>query len=155
MLNATYAQCRFSIFCDEMSSLETEIEKVIGDDDLLETEYAILDGSIDDAKIGYETHRIRNEKTLAIWKLLQAFNPDLIPPIPSVEKKPARNRVIARDVAVRYMRIYGGSSEWIQTDADNGYPILIDADGDTRGKVSMFDKFPVFVDSADFSELPF
>ena len=53
-------------------------------------------------------------------------------------KKPADNRIIYRDVACRYMRIYGGKTEWIQTHIDDGYPVLIDADGDERGKVSSF-----------------
>ena len=138
-LNKTYAQCRFSIFCDEIDTLEHELNQVTSKvtDDLISTEYAILDGEIDDAKIGYETHRIRNEKTLAIWKLLQEFNPDIVPPMPRVEKKPARNRIITADTARRYISIYGGRSEWIRTDADNGYPVLVDSDGETRAHIDL------------------
>lgn len=57
-------------------------------------------------------------------------------------KKPARNRIIHRDVACRYIRIFGGETQWVKTDVDTGYPILIDKDGETRGMVDMFDRFP-------------
>lgn len=74
-------------------------------------------------------------------------------------KKPARYRIIARDVAVRYMRIYGGSSEWVQTDVDSGFPVLIDADGDRRGMIDPFDKFPApeanALSSETLADIPF
>ncbi|MCG9133848.1 hypothetical protein J5I95_19440 [Candidatus Poribacteria bacterium] len=155
MLKSTSAEYRFSQFCDEVDTLQYQIEKVIGNDDLFDAENAILDGTVDDAKIGYETARIRTEKTLAIWKLLQEFNPVLVPPMPRTEKKPADNRIIKRDVACRYLRIYGGETQWVQTNVDCGYPILIDRDGERRGQVSMFDKFRVPIDTAAFSEMPF
>ena len=153
--NETYAQVRFSVFCSEVDTLQNEIEKIIENDDLLDTEYAIMDGAIDNDRIGYETHRIRNEKTLAIWKLLQEFNPDIVPPMPSVEKKPAKNRIISADTARRYIQIYGGSSSWIRTDADDGYPVLIDDDGEIRAKIDLTG--PMMPDNAiqRYAEIPF
>ena len=58
-------------------------------------------------------------------------------------KKPARDRIIKRDIACRYIRVFGGYTQWVQTGPDTGYPILIDADGERRGSVDMFDRFPV------------
>ena len=57
-------------------------------------------------------------------------------------KKSATGRIIYSDVACRYLKIYGGHTEFVRTDVDDGYPVLIDLDGETRGQVSMFDKFP-------------
>ena len=57
-------------------------------------------------------------------------------------KKPAKGRIIHRDVAFRYFRLYGGQTEWVRTDVDDGYVILVDIDGETRGKITQFDKFP-------------
>lgn len=72
---------------------------------------------------------------------------------PRGEKKPARDRIIKRDVACRYIARFGGETRWIQTDVDSGYPLLIDADGDRRAIVDPFDRFPKPVDVS--SEIPF
>ena len=58
------------------------------------------------------------------------------------EKKPARDRIIKRDVACRYLRRFDGETRWVQTGPDTGYPILIDADGERRAIVDAFDAFP-------------
>lgn len=68
-------------------------------------------------------------------------------------KKSAKNRIIFRDVARRYLKRYGGHTEFVQTAADDGYPVLIDLDGEKRGEVSMFDKFPKTVEIA--TEIPY
>ena len=68
-------------------------------------------------------------------------------------KKPATGRIIHRDVICRYLKRFGGHTEFVQTAADDGYPILIDIDGETRGQVSLFDKFPKPVEIVD--EIPF
>lgn len=68
-------------------------------------------------------------------------------------KRPATGRIIYRDVATRYLKRFGGHTEIVQTAADDGYPILIDIDGETRGQVRMFDRFPKPVEIV--SEIPF
>lgn len=142
-----YADYRFQVFCDEIDTLEFKILQVINDDALMEVENAILDDYVfadgSACVLGVESHRIRNDKTKAIWQLLREFNPDLIPelPPPPPVKKPAKNRIIPRDVACRYLRRFDGRTEWIQTGPDTGYPILIDGDGDTRGSIDAFSKF--------------
>ena len=74
-------------------------------------------------------------------------------------KKPARDRIIHRDVACRYIRVFGGQTEWVQTDVDCGYPILIDKDGERRASVDMFDRFPCpnakALDAELLDEIPF
>ena len=68
-------------------------------------------------------------------------------------KKNAAGRIIYRDVACRYLSLFGGHTEFVQTAADDGYPVLIDLDGETRGQVSMFDTFPKTVEIV--SEIPY
>ena len=68
-------------------------------------------------------------------------------------KKTATGRIIYRDVACRYLKRFGGHTEFVKTAADDGYPILVDLDGETRGQVSLFDKFPKPVEIVD--EIPF
>ena len=79
---------------------------------------------------------------------------DDVQPLPTAPvKKPARDRIIPRDVACRYLRIFGGHTEWVQTDVDCGYPILIDIDGERRGAIDAFDRFPGPEAKAAFSEV--
>lgn len=143
----SYAHARFTIFCNQFSDDFThEINKVLSDTDdaLFQLENQVL-GMHDalpteaDTYLNRETYRIKRETLTALNKVIEGFFDD-VQPLP--EKKPARDRIIHRDIATRYLRIYGGHTEWIATGPDTGYPVLIDVDGDRRGSVDMFDKFP-------------
>ena len=59
-------------------------------------------------------------------------------------KKSATGRVIHRDVACRYLKRFGGHTQKEPTPyAHDAYFVyLFDSEGEKRGEVSMFDKFP-------------
>ena len=139
----TYAYFRFTRFCSEMEDFQSEINKVLSqaDDALFDVENSIPETETELTRpLGYETERIRRQTADALKKVIAEFTRDSN--IPKLEKKPARDRIIKRDVACRYLRIYGGETQWIQTDIDSGYPILVDKDGDKRAIVDSFDAFP-------------
>ena len=76
---------------------------------------------------------------------------------PPPYKKPCKHRIIYRDVACRYIQVFGGKTQWVQTDVDCGYPILIDVDGEKRGMIDFRDRFPnpEAFSSETLSEMPF
>lgn len=164
MFHKSYAYTRFQIFLDAFSDdFRHEINKVLSnaDDALFDLENAVFD--LDDATpteadtyLSRETHRIKRETLTALQGVINGFF-DGVQPIP--EKKPARNRIIHRDIACRYLRIFGGHTEWIATGSDTGYPVLIDKDGDRRGQIDMFDRFKgpeaKALDAEVLSEIPF
>ena len=59
-------------------------------------------------------------------------------------KRAATGRIIHRDVATRYLKRYGGYTQKVPTPyAHDAYFVyLFDHEGEKRGEVSMFDKFP-------------
>lgn len=164
----SYAHARFTIFCERFDDdFRHEINEVLSkaDDALFDLENEVLgmhDALPSDADryLSTQTHRIKRETLTALQGVIDGFF-DGVKPLPKVEKKPARDRIIARDVACRYIQIYGGRSEWIRTDADDGYPVLIDRDGERRGQIDMFDKFPgpeakaLTAEMAKVAEIPF
>ena len=165
MLSRSYAYTRFRIFCQRFDDEFThQIKKVLSNADNaffdLENEVLGMDDapqSEADRYLSRETHQIKRETLTALQSVIDDFFHD-VQPLRKVEKKPARNRIIKRDVACRYLRVFGGHTEWIQTDADNGYPILIDADGERRGMIDAFDRFQSHhkaVSEMAVSEIPY
>ena len=71
----------------------------------------------------------------------------------ALRQRTTTGRIIYRDVACRYIKRFGGHTEFVQTAADDGYIILVDLDGETRGQVSLFDKFTKPIEIV--SEIPF
>ena len=155
----SYAYFRFSRFCSEVEDFNSDLNKVLSqaDNALFDLENEILDADTlqddKDRRLGYETARIRKETIEGLKKVINAFAPDAFQPQARAVKKPSRDRIIKRDVATRYIARFGGRSQWIQTDADAGYPILIDRDGDIRGSIDPFDAFPKSVEILD--DMPF
>lgn len=159
MLKQGYAHARFLIFCDKFNDDFThEIKKVLSNagNALFELEndaMDLCDATRTDADrfLATETHRIKRETLTALQNVIDGFFDD-VQPLP--KKKPAKHRIIPRDVACRYIRIHHGKTEWIQTGPDTGYPILIDKDGDKRGMIDFRDRHGT-PDIPDFSEMPF
>lgn len=167
MFRQSYAHARFSIFCEKFADDFThEINKVLStaDDALFDLENEVLgmhDALTADADryLSRETHRIKRETLTALQSVINGFFDDVQPLPPAPVKKPARDRIIHRDVACRYLRIFGGHTEWVKTDVDAGYPVLIDKDGDRRGAIDAFDRFPgpeaKALSAEVLSEIPF
>ena len=65
-----------------------------------------------------------------------------------------RKRTIYRDVAVRYLQRFGGSTFAVQTDVDESEIYLENEKGQILGSVSYLDKFPK-QPATDLSDLPF
>ena len=65
-----------------------------------------------------------------------------------------RKRTIYRDVAVRYLQRFGGSTFAVQTDVDESEIYLENANGQVLGSVSYVDKYPK-PPATDFSDMPF
>ena len=139
----SYAHHRFTHFCSEVEDFSHDLNSVLSqaEDALFHLENdQILDPSkTDDRILAREAEKIRRRTARELEKIIKRFSPNTDPVF---LKKPARDRIIKRDVACRYLRRFGGSTEWIQTDIDAGYPVLIDKDGDKRGIVDSFDAFP-------------
>ena len=160
MLNQGYAHARFLIFCEKFQEdFQHEINKVLSNADnaLFELENDAMgmhDAPREDADrfLSHETHRIKQETLTALQSVIDDFFDD-VQPLP--KKKPSKHRIIPRDVATRYIRIYpNAKSKWIQTGPDTGYPILVDGDGETRGMIDFRDRH-VTPDIPDFSDMPF
>lgn len=64
-------------------------------------------------------------------------------------------RTIHRDVAIRYLQIFGGSTYQIQTDVDAAEIYLEDAKGRILGKVDTRDKYPKPPPPEVFADMPF
>ena len=64
-------------------------------------------------------------------------------------------RTIYRDVAVRYLRLFGGSTFSVQTDVDACEIYLENAKGMIIGKVSTLDLYPKGFDDVVVDEIPF
>ena len=64
-------------------------------------------------------------------------------------------RRIYRDVAVRYLRIFGGQTFSVQTDVDDCEVYLENAKGQIIGKVSTLDLYPKGFDDVLVDEIPF
>lgn len=64
-------------------------------------------------------------------------------------------RMIYRDVAVRYLRLFGGQTFAVQTDVDACEIYLENAKGQIIGAVSYLDKYPKLPPAATFDEMPF
>lgn len=62
---------------------------------------------------------------------------------------------VNRDVACRYIAMFGGATFSVQTDADDCDIYLRDKHGETIASVSMLNRFPEPVDESLFSEMPF
>ena len=60
-----------------------------------------------------------------------------------------------RDVACRYIAMFGGSTFRVQTDADDCDIYLRDKHGETIASVSLLNRFPEPVDESIFDEMPF
>ena len=69
--------------------------------------------------------------------------------------KARRKRVIYRDVAVRYLQRFGGSTFAVQTAIDASEIFLQDANGRVLGAVSYQDKYPKLPAHSDFADMPF
>ena len=65
-----------------------------------------------------------------------------------------RKRTIYRDVAVRYLQRFGGSTFAIQTDIDAAEIYLENEKGHILGSVSYSDKYPKPT-ATDFSDMPY
>lgn len=65
-----------------------------------------------------------------------------------------RKRTIYRDVAVRYLQRFGGSTFAVQTESDDCEIYLENAKGQILGAVSYLDKYPK-PPVTDFSEMPY
>ena len=123
---------------DEMMSATAKIENVA---------YPCIDETRSTAEILAEIAKAESSIQSAMRYLQIAKS--------QVRKKPADDRVIHRDIVERYCRIYGGETVFVPTDApDNAFVVLVDKDGQVRGEVSLFDKFPVPT-VFDFSDLPY
>lgn len=148
MRNSAYAEFRFKRFASETDDFHWEVEKVFSDanDELMAIENAFMD--LDDAcfdeeiaRVNIDVDRVRYETAQALAKLAKAFLGDTPKPPFIPEKKPARDRLIPTDVAIRYIRIYDGRSAWVKTEG-KGYAVLIDKDGERRGAISPIFRFP-------------
>ena len=64
-------------------------------------------------------------------------------------------RTIYRDVAVRYLRLFGGQTFSVQTDVDACEVYLENAKGMILGQVSSFDLYPKGFDDVIVDEIPF
>lgn len=64
-------------------------------------------------------------------------------------------RTIYRDVAVRYLRLFGGQTFSVQTDVDACEVYLENAKGMIIGKVSSLDLYPKGFDDCVIDEMPF
>lgn len=62
---------------------------------------------------------------------------------------------VHRDVACRYIAMFGGSTFRVQTDADDCEIYLRNKHGETIASVSLLNRFPEPVDESIFSEMPF
>lgn len=148
MFHKSYAYTRFQIFCERFNdNFTSQINKVLSQADSaffdLENEVLDMDDALPsdaDAHLSRETHRIKRETLTALQDLINGFFDD-VQPVPKVVKKPAKHRLIPRDVACRYLQIYGGKTQRIPTAIDDMKVVLIDADGDERGQVSSFDGY--------------
>ena len=67
----------------------------------------------------------------------------------------SRHRHVGRDVALRYILRFGGSTLAIQTDFDNIEVLLKNTVGVVIATVSMLDTFPKPPAHSDFSEIPY
>ena len=65
-----------------------------------------------------------------------------------------RKRTIYRDVAVRYLQIFGGQTFSVQTGIDTAEIYLENAKGQIIGSVSYLDKYPK-APVTDFSDIPY
>lgn len=66
-----------------------------------------------------------------------------------------KKRIIYRDVAVRYLRLFGGHIFSVQTDVDAPEAYLENAKGMILGKVSTLDQYPKGLDDVIVDEIPF
>ena len=64
-------------------------------------------------------------------------------------------RIIYRDVAVRYLRLFGGQTFSVQTDVDACEVYLENKQGMILGQVSSFDLYPKGFDDVIVDEIPF
>ena len=69
--------------------------------------------------------------------------------------QPIEKRKIYRDVAVRYITRFSGSTQTIQTHIDNCEVVLKDRRGRIIGQVSMFDKFPKPPPAESVADMPY
>ena len=69
--------------------------------------------------------------------------------------KARRKRVIYRDVAVRYLERFGGSTFAVQTDVDASEIYLENEKGQVIGKVSSLDQYPKGFDDAIVGDIPY
>ena len=72
-----------------------------------------------------------------------------------IAKSRRKGDVIYRDVAIRYLQRYGGSTFGIQTDADSREIYLEDKNGRVLGKVEYLDKYPKPPDPETYADMPF
>ena len=70
-------------------------------------------------------------------------------------RKARRKRIIYRDVAVRYLRLFGGETFSVQTDVDACEVYLENAKGMILGKVSSLDLYPKGLDDVVVDDIPF
>ena len=70
-------------------------------------------------------------------------------------RRARKKRRIYRDVAVRYLRIFGGQTFSVQTDVDDCEVYLENAKGLIIGKVSTLDLYPKGFDDVVVDEIPF
>ena len=69
--------------------------------------------------------------------------------------KARRKRVIYRDVAVRYLERFGGSTFAVQVAVDQSEIYLENAKGQVIGKVSSLDQYPKGFDDAIVGDIPY
>ena len=69
--------------------------------------------------------------------------------------KARRKRIIYRDVAVRYLQMFGGHTFAVQTAIDDCEIYLENAKGQVIGKVSSFDQYPKGFDDAIVDDIPY
>ena len=69
--------------------------------------------------------------------------------------KQRRSKPIYRDVAVRYLQRFGGSTFAMQTEADNSEIYLENPKGQILGSVSYLDKYPKPPADSEFADMPF
>lgn len=70
-------------------------------------------------------------------------------------RRARKKRTIYRDVAVRYLRLFGGQTFSVQTDVDACEVYLENANGMILGKVSTLDLYPKGMHDVVVDEIPF
>lgn len=72
-----------------------------------------------------------------------------------IATRDAGKRRVRRDVACRYIAMFGGSTFNVQTDADDCEIYLRNKHGETIASVSLLNRFPEPVNESIFDEMPF